>query len=238
MKTIYFFLVVFILTGCYSGSDSVCLLSDGIIITQERATPTFHSIVNQTNAKVYITQSTNNDLIVKAIGSQNLLNVLATQVRDGKLIISTNGCVSNSHQYEIYVKMPNILSITQDGAGKTVGENSWYTNGLVIQNTGSGEIDIEADATQITAIITGSGKTTLYGVTPTFILEHKGSGNFYGYGLACKDVEAYIDGSGDAQVMVSDNLKVSVKGSGDLYFRGYPLLDVVDTGSGSVKNDN
>ncbi|TAE12627.1 MAG: hypothetical protein EAZ95_12170 [Bacteroidetes bacterium] len=238
MKAVYLFIFLLILAGCGSGSESPCLQADGVIITQERATPIFHSIVNKSSAKVYITQTNNNEYGVKAIGSNNLLTNLTTTVRDGVLTISSPSCVSNNYQYDILIKMPNILSVTQESSGKIIGENYWYTNGLVVKNTSSGEIDIEVDATQITSILTGSGKIFLYGVTPILILEHKSSGTFKGFGLATRDVEAYMEGSGDGEVTVSDNLKVSLKGSGDLYFRGYPLLDVIDNGSGDVINDN
>ena len=207
---------------------------------QEKTVPLFHSIANRSLAQVHITQTDNNEYSVKAVGSTNVLSSLRTQVSNGKLIIDNTSCVSNSgqHTYKIYVRMPRILSIELTRSGKIRGANAWYTNALAVKNTSSGEIDIEADATHITVLHDGSGKTKLYGVSPSMSVEHTGSGDIEAYGLYCQRVEAVIKSSGDIEIAVTDKLNAHILGSGDIYYKGYPLIEVIDEGSGDVINRN
>ena len=221
-----------------SSSDRPCLVSDGNIIEQERAVASFHSIANYSAANVFVTQSTNNEYSVKMIGSVNILNILRTTVADGKLRIEDLNCFGNSHKLEIHIKLPNIASIEVLGSGNLIGKNSWITNALALTTRGSGDIDIETDATHITATIGGSGDIKLYGNSPTLDVENKGSGRFNSYGLYCKEAEAYTKGSGDVQIYATDLLRASVESSGNIYYRGYPVLEIHDSGSGSIFNDN
>ncbi len=241
MKTsIYFIFLLFcgLCTSCRSGDSSSCLQSDGNILEQNRVLASFHSVANYTPANVYITQSNVNPYSVHLVGSMNILNAIRTTIIDGKLRIEQTGCIQNAHQLDIHINMPNILGIEVFGAGKIHGENAWFTNALILTTKGAGGIDVDVDATHITATIEGSGGIKLYGNSPTIDMESNGSGDFNSYGMYCQTVEAYLTASGDARVVASERLKGSIKGSGDLLYRGYPVLEVSDNGSGNVKNDN
>jgi hypothetical protein len=239
-KLVYFGLLaaLFVFNACSSGADVVCSQGNGNYVEQTRATPIFHAVVNKTNYIVRITQSNTNTRIVKVLADENLQNIITTQVIDGELVIRNSNCLSSSQPVEIHVTLPTIMSVENAASGKVIGENVWFTHALGVINEGSGEIDIEVDATHISAFLKGSGKISLYGVAPSMNLEHTSSGSFKGYELACKTVEAYLKGSGDAWVRVSEDLKVSIESSGDLYYKGYPYLDIANIGTGSVRNDN
>lgn len=237
----FFILLIFVcFTSCDAGEGYPCVSSNGNIIEQVQAVPIFHSIENRSVAEVHISQTDNNEYSVRAVGSSNVLSSLRTQVSNGKLIIDNSECISNNsqHSYKIYVRMPRILSVELTKSGKIIGDNSWYTDALVIKNKASGEIDIEADATHLTILHDGSGKIKLYGVSPSMSIEHTGSGNIMAYGLYCKRVEVLAKSSGDTEVAVTDVLNAHILGSGDIRYKGYPLIDFIDEGSGNLVNRN
>ncbi len=238
IRTPFLLLFTLFFTACGSYDSSPCGESNGNVITQEIAVPLFHSVSNQTKAKVRITQSNNNEYSVKAVGSSNLLEALKCQVSGGKLILTAPACFANKHTFEIHIKMPRILALELTQAGKIIGENSWYTDAISIKNTSSGEVDIELDATHLTVLHDGSGKIMLYGYSPTMNIQHEGSGDIQAFGLYTKQVEIVTDGSGDAEVTASERLNAHIKSSGDVRYKGYPVLEVIDEGSGDIENYN
>ena len=66
-----------------------------------------------------------------------------------------------------------------------------------------------------------------------------GSGDVSAYKLKTRYVEASIAGSGDIKVTVSDKIKATVVGSGNIYYKGHPdKIDTTSLGSGDIKDRN
>jgi len=47
-----------------------------------------------------------------------------------------------------------------------------------------------------------------------------------------------VDGSGNADVLATELLKVNTSGSGDVFYKGSPTLDINISGSGEVFDAN
>lgn len=87
---------------------------------------------------------------------------------------------------------------------------------------------------------TGSGNLTIDTPMATDHLEIQlmGSGNFSGFHLTTQTCQADMVGSGNCEITVLRSLDASLEGSGSLFYKGTPSLEVETNGSGQVVNVN
>ncbi len=65
-----------------------------------------------------------------------------------------------------------------------------------------------------------------------------GAGSILGYGIPVNNCEVSILGNGNCQVDVSDTLTGIISGSGNIYYKGHPFINLPVIGVGSVLNSN
>ena len=106
-----------------------------------------------------------------------------------------------------------------------------------LNSAGSDKIDLNIEATSVTARLAGSGKIILKGNATNINAKHAGSGSIRLQGHQAKNGKVSLAGSGNVYVSSSQNLEASVEGSGSVRYFGEPknkLHNKVD-GSGSVR---
>lgn len=72
----------------------------------------------------------------------------------------------------------------------------------------------------------------------SFELSIIGTGNFYGFPMKVRDADVNISGTGSCEITVEERLEVNIDGSGDVYYKGYPVIREHIQGSGSVRSMN
>jgi len=102
--------------------------------------------------------------------------------------------------------------------------------------SGSGDFsanDLRLDQCEIE--IYGSGDVQLEGSASEVSVQQSASGDVDLYNLKSGDVDVHTSGSGDVIVYVSGVLKVRLSGSGDVTYKGDPKsVDASASGSGEV----
>ena len=103
--------------------------------------------------------------------------------------------------------------------------------------SGSGDVVLDVNTQSVSGKVSGSGDLTLRGTTNTLKASVAGSGDFHGFDLKSVNTDVSVNGSGDATVYCSGELKARVSGSGDIEYRGNPKTkDTKVSGSGSIEN--
>jgi hypothetical protein len=62
--------------------------------------------------------------------------------------------------------------------------------------------------------------------------------DLYAYGLEVDICELYISGNARCRLMVNEEIKGSITGVGDIYYKGEPVISVMQTGVVNIYNDN
>jgi hypothetical protein len=138
----------------------------------------------------------------------------------------------------IYITLPEITYLEISSSGNIYGENNFDVEDVLLEIDGSGDMDLALDADDIDAVIEGSGNIQLEGTANDIFLRLEGSGLFRAFGLACRRANIRVDGSGDAEVTVAEELRVRILGSGDVLYKGNPVVDADINGSGRVIDAN
>lgn len=230
------------LTSCYFDFDddgrspnfSNCEEGFGSTTTEELNITDFTGIKLNIDAQVYISQGEVQEVLVK--GQRNIIDELETRVRNDIWEIEFDDCIENSDVLRIFITTPNLNFISNSGSGKIQSEDILKIDNLEIRNDGSGDTELSLEAAVTHIRNTGSGKIEIEGISTTLDADINGSGDLEAFDLLVKDAQVEVDGSGDAQVHVTDFLEIRIEGSGDVYYKGEPDLKITTRGSGKVFN--
>lgn len=225
-----FFLFALLLTGM------------GVQAEEEtRSVQPFTEISLRIGANIHLEQGDKQNLEIVAKAST--LEQIITEVKDGKLIIRfpTKNLFHNDFrpgEITIYITTPQINALAVSGSGDILAEDEIKTKSIDLSVSGSGNINLsELSAERVTNSISGSGNIILAGKTTAQDLSvaMSGSGNFKALDFSADDVSVKVSGSGNASVAANKNLYIRLMGSGNVTYKGKPLIDQSTTGSGSVK---
>lgn len=195
----------------------------------------FDRIQLLTSADVRIIQA--NYYQVSLEGDQRDVNSTEVRVEDNWLIIEEHGSTFAGQVIEIFV--PEIRVFESLGSSSVYGESQFRQNGnMDIYLTGSGEVDLYLDMDNIDVELSGSGDLYLEGLSDNLDIEITGSGWFNGFNHRTDFVDVRIEGSGSAEVIVDNDLDVIISGSGDVYYKGHPVISSLITGSGKLIDAN
>jgi len=186
---------------------------------------------------------------------ENLLDLIVTHVSGNKLIIETRDgvCIRPTHRAEITVSARNVSEITLNGSGlvycyglntenlslNLAGSGQIEFSNVVsavtnIELEGSGNINCDVVAENLTTQLEGSGEIKLYG--DCIDADHKiiGSGSIKAGQVNSDVCVIYISGSGTVDAHVNNAMDVTIIGSGRVYYTGNPTIQQYISGSGEV----
>lgn len=197
----------------------------------------FNSISLSIAAKVYIEQGSTFRVAIDA--DANDLDKIETEVRNGRLDIKSKNWSSNiKGSVVINITMPELTGLSVAGSGSFAASSTFRCNELNLSVTGSGNIKMEElSAETVDALITGSGNIALNGnkTVEQLKLNITGSGSYSAPDLKTDQVKITITGSGSAKINAVKELDTNITGSGDVHYKGDPIVNAHSTGSGKTR---
>ncbi|MEM9932761.1 MAG: head GIN domain-containing protein [Bacteroidota bacterium] len=245
-----------ILPSCFIDlDDDFCERGRGPSVIEEIFVPSFDGIDLRISARVIVRRGESQQVEVR--GQQNIIDLLDRDVSQGIWEIRLFECTRNFDELEIYITVPELTYLRVSGSGSIFSESTFEGNATEIIIAGSGEIDfatlsnettislsgsgdvrLDVEGNKIDSDISGSGFISLQGDVNEQDVRISGSGDYRAFDLLSREAEVRIQGSGSSRVFVSEFLRATVSGSGDIRYRGNPSVDISITGSGKVINDN
>jgi len=236
MKYIFLFLLgTLVFFSCrYIGGKRV--RGSGNIITQERSVSGFEGVESYGSFDVTLIPSSATSVKIEA--DDNLQQYIETYVNQNKLQIRTRDGYNlrPRNDIKITVSGPVFSTIATHGSGSITGQGLLNTNNddVALRVAGSGNIEVELNASKVDSEIAGSGNISVKGTSKEFEGGIYGSGNIRAGNLRTEDSKVEIAGSGNVEIFASNKLDVSVMGSGEVKHRGSAQVNTKISGSGSV----
>ena len=216
---------------------SSCEKGEGPVVEREFSVGTFNAIELNISETVFVTQDTFTQVLVQ--GQQNILDLLDIRVRGGILTIDFDKSVGRHKELEFYITMPDVSLLENKSSGDIVGLNQFFANDMFLTNRGSGDINVNATILDDLIVdVQGSGSVVTFGTTDDTFVSLNGSGWYNGFGMATNFCTAENNASGTIEVVVDDVLNATVNASGDIRFKGNPLVFANVSGEGGVVNWN
>jgi hypothetical protein len=204
------------------------------IVTENRAVNGFTGVDMSTIGTVTITQGGKEALVIT--GSDNLVELVTTDVRNGVLVIAMENVNVQSMKkeniltFEITVK--ELDSLTVSGLG-TVEMSGLETQSLALVMSGAGAIALDQlKAEDVNVDISGVGGITVEGIANHVDVSISGAGELNATDLEARTANANISGLGTATVWVTDELTGEISGAGSVLYYGEPKTNTKSTGVG------
>lgn len=239
------------------------LLVSGFTFAQTKETRnvgTFTKIGFGVPGKLILKQGSPQSVVLE--GDKEILDKIETDVEGNKLAIRREGrswhdwSWRDDKRITVYVTMSNIEGISVSGSGDLAGSGKFSTGDLELKVSGSGSLDIEADAKgEVKADVSGSGDLSMKGSCQSFDSGVSGSGHVNVSGTITGRADVSVSGSGkivasgtaqqikatisgSGKVLAADlevsKCEVRISGSGDVEINVKDALDANISGSGSV----
>ena len=205
------------------------------IITQEKQLSAYDRIEVLGSYNVIFTDEEVGKIRIKA--PDNILPFIQTEVSDGLLKI---GAEKNRYKVKepiiIYVPVDSRLKqVVIKGSADIYTEKSLETKALEVDVYGSGDVRLQVDVSSLALKIDGSGDIRVGGKTDNLSININGSGNVEVPNLKAQKAVININGSGDVSAYVTENVDISIAGSGDVTIKGNPKkVKRIINGSGRV----
>jgi len=210
---------------------------EGEVVTRTLDIDEFTGFTNAIAADVYVTQGDVQEVTIEA--QENIIdNLELDKVTGGSWTIDFNKWVRRAKPIKIYITIPTLDKAKISGAGEIIGETAFTDlDFLELGISGAGNIDLEFYCNELDLRVTGAGSMTLVGEASEMNAAITGAGDIKAFDLETERTEFRISGAGSGKLTVSEYLKASISGSGNLYYRGTPDTDVHISGAGSVIKD-
>lgn len=215
-KRMYFktscLLFAILLIGCTSTLDLGRVKGSGVKASESRELDSFTEIYSNSSADLNITIGERQT--VKVSADDNLLEVITTEVKGGKLVIDSDKSFSTSTGVVVDITVPELEGTSING---------------------SGDINIQGlSGNQFTASINGSSDIEATGAVDNIEVSINGSGSADFEQVAAKKGKIIINGSGDIDINVKESLYAEIRGSGEIRYTGTPRIDSKVRGSGHI----
>lgn len=210
------------------------------------STQTYTPVANFTKVSVdhainvSITYGTQKNIYVT--GYDNLLDYLKISASGGllKIGMKTEYTYANMN-LTANVVMPSFTELIVTNAG-SISIDSFTNNipNLILQTSGSGNIASLKNLSigSLNANISNVGFIDIIGTVGMQSVNITGSGNYNAFGLYSDTTTVNSTTSGNAFVNAEFRLYAIINGSGNISYKGFPIIDSTITGTGILINAN
>jgi hypothetical protein len=210
-----------------------CMDGNGKMATRTAKCPEITAINLTLSADVKLVSDSTG--MVKIEGESNLIEAIILEQKGTELRIYAEPCISSNKPITITIPMKSVNELQINGSGSIKSENKMVAGDLELDIYGSGDIDLEVDATNVFSKINGSGNIVLKGASQRHKIEVNGSGDLDAENFPTGNVGITVNGSGDCKVLATTALAIKIRGSGNVYYSGAPDISSDIKGSGSLE---
>lgn len=154
------------------------------------------------------------DFAVEVEADDNLLEYIRTEVRRGKLFLSTEKRIKTSSPIIVRVSAPNISNIEASGASK-----------VSVVNLSNSDLNLD---------VSGASKISLTGETRTFTVDTSGACHIDAGNLRTENATVDASGASSVDVNVTGELNAEASGASKISYSGSPQ-NVKKNSSGASK---
>jgi hypothetical protein len=196
-----------LLVSCYEDT----YIGSGNIISEFRELPEFSKVSLEGVYRVNIKQGSFQELEI--VTDDNIIHRVNTRVADNKLFVDMKTGQYNRMSIEVNITLPSIEGVSFEGAGKVNLTDFMDLEALALRNVGSGDFELKS------------------GSSHRLDWRNEGSGSLDSEEFEAAVIEIENIGSGNTTVRCTDRLKAKLEGSGNVYYYGNPVLDLIIKGS-------
>jgi hypothetical protein len=205
----------------------------GPLATEERVVSAFNGIHVESIGKVNLHVAQEYKVVIRT--NANVLDDIILTINDEKLNINLTGRHKKIDKLEFDVYAPEYTSIILDGVADIHSDELLTTDELLIKQDGVGNIYLaDVDVQYISFRLEEVGNVDVQGTADEIFAVHSGVGNLRLFDLSARKGDLTLSGTGNIDINVSEQLKIDLRGVGDIRYMGNPSMTVNHTGVGKI----
>ncbi|MBK5286579.1 MAG: DUF2807 domain-containing protein [Bacteroidia bacterium] len=214
-----------------------CFKSTGDVVNERRSIESFTDVVVNDDLNVIFVQDS--AFYIEVNAGENLIPLIITEIRDGKLLVENNNTCNWVRDYSIpinvYVHASTLRRIDFYGTGKISSQNTLTPDTIEVNNRNTGDIELNVSAIEVYCKqhVT-PGDNTFTGNADYLYLYNASDGFAYCSGLAVNKATVINKGTGYSFVNACDKLDAEITSSGNIYYTANPVIQSTITGSGQL----
>ncbi|WP_420572634.1 head GIN domain-containing protein [Kordia sp.] len=191
------------------------------VVTEERdAEEGFTTIKASEGLDVYITQGSTASIEVEA--DENIISLIATDIRNGKLIIHTEKNIGRCKSKKVHVSVPKIEKIVSTSGADVYSTEPLVVEDLEVRSNSGADVKIEVEAENVTCSTSSGADIKITGTAESLTANASSGSDIHAKELAVKDCDASASSGADVTVNVSEKLIASSSSGGDVHYYGNP----------------
>lgn len=182
----------------------------------------FHSIDARNALDVYITQSDEPSIVVKA--HPDLMDHVIVEIKNGVLFLKMEKEKKwkQNQVCAVYVNIQELKSLHASGATDIYGESTFKVKHLELHMSGASDLKMAIEASSVECHLSGASDAVLEGVVDRIEVHANGSSDMEAYKLEANVCKIEANGSSDVYLTVKDDVDIEASGSSDVYIKGNP----------------
>lgn len=241
--------------GC--SSNEVEIYGNGIIETRAFDLEEFHTLRHRATFPVILVQGPR-EVVLE--GDSNILPWVDLWVFNEELIIGfKQGANLKDFNMVLKVSLPHLQELEMSSTGSMIIKSSFDLENLRISTTGTGdlsseglltgsnldlykagtgEIDLWIDMDELHLQGEGTGSILMKGIAESSFLELRETVGFKGFELDAPQMKILHRSTGRVEVYVREYLEATLSSTGDIFYKGFPELEISRKGTGEVVDFN
>ena len=224
-------------SSCKKENMFDCFKSTGEITTERRNVDGFSEVEVRDNVNVIFVQDTLSFVEVNA--GENLLPNISVEVQNGKLYIENHNTCNWVRDFtvpiNIYVHVIELKTLHTFGSGKINSLNTLVTNVVEINNHNTGDIDLKISANEIYCKQHACyGDNKISGSAQYVYIYNTGNGFCDCSNIVSSRATVISISTGPSYINSCDELGTEIKSSGNVFYRGNPVIHSTVTGTGML----
>ncbi len=193
---------------------------DGNTKSEDRTVSSFTKV--SISGGIDLTIAQGNSKTVKVEASENVIDNLMTEVKNGELRIYFDKNVRRVKKANVFITVNNLENISASGGSDVESKGDLKFDNLAIYASGGSDIQLDLEVENLECHTSGGSDVDLDGSAETLDLNASGGSDFNGYNFKVKEVKVSASGGSDSNVYASESIEVSASGSSDVNFKGNP----------------
>ncbi|QAA83033.1 DUF2807 domain-containing protein [Aequorivita sp. H23M31] len=207
---------------------------NGNVITQERTvSENFTEVRGSAGLNVYLTQGTENKIEVEA--DENLQQYIETNIKEGKLHITTSENIGWSKAKKVYVTFVELTKLEASSGADIIGNSTIKSEILALKATSGADLKVEVFSRELTAESSSGADVKISGKATSFTGKASSGSHLNAKDLLTINCKAEASSGADITVNVKEKLDANASSGADIKYLGNPTsVNSNKSSSGSV----
>ena len=208
---------------------------NGKVVTQERqVTADFTEVRGSAGLDVYLTQGTENKIVVEA--DENLLQFIETDIQNGRLHVTTSENIGQSKAKNVYVTFKDINTVEASSGAEVTANSVIKSQALNLSSSSGAELEVEVFAQDLIAKTSSGADLKISGKASNFQADASSGSELEAKNLLVINCKSEASSGAEITVNVQEKLETNVSSGGSINYYGNPIsVNSNQSHSGSVK---